>query len=159
VFGLEGDIDWSNMRGSFTNVACPAGCETKNNWFSTVRGRLGYAAGRVMPYVTGGLAVGDIETKVGGLPAPAPPAPAGPSAAVSRQRCSATSPASSNISMPISAASAAARRRAAHRPTSTSAPTSCAPASTCASDRRVRATSITAHQVQPNGGPVQSRFI
>ena len=30
VFGLEGDIDWSNIKGDFTNAACPTGCETKN---------------------------------------------------------------------------------------------------------------------------------
>ena len=61
VFGLEGDIDWSDMKGNFTNAACPTGCETKNTWLGTVRGRFGYAMDRVMPYVTGGLAVGDIQ--------------------------------------------------------------------------------------------------
>ncbi len=67
VLGLEGDVDWSNLRGSFTNIACPLGCETRNSWLATVRGRLGYAFDRVMPYVTGGLAVGDIRTTVGGF--------------------------------------------------------------------------------------------
>jgi outer membrane immunogenic protein len=67
VFGLEGDIDWSDMRGSFTNAACPLGCETRNNWLGTVRGRIGYAFNRVMPYVTGGLAVGDIEANPAGF--------------------------------------------------------------------------------------------
>jgi outer membrane immunogenic protein len=67
VFGLEGDIDWSDLRGSFTNAACPSGCETRNNWLGTVRGRVGYAFDRVMPYVTGGLAVGDIEANQGGF--------------------------------------------------------------------------------------------
>jgi outer membrane immunogenic protein len=76
VFGLEGDIDWTNIKATFANVACPTGCETKNTWLGTVRGRVGYAWDRVMPYVTGGLAVGDVranqlgfggvsETKVG----------------------------------------------------------------------------------------------
>ena len=68
VFGIEGDIDWSNLRGSFASVACPAGCETRNNWLGTVRGRFGYAFDRFMPYVTGGLAVGDIKANVTGLP-------------------------------------------------------------------------------------------
>jgi outer membrane immunogenic protein len=70
VFGLEGDIDWSNIKGSFTNAACPVGCETKNTWLGTVRGRLGYAVDRVMPYFTGGLAVGDVRatpTGFGGM--------------------------------------------------------------------------------------------
>lgn len=61
VFGLEGDIDWTNIKSTFTNINCPFGCETKNTWLGTVRGRVGYAWDRVMPYVTGGLAVGDVQ--------------------------------------------------------------------------------------------------
>jgi len=67
VFGLEGDIDWTNIKGSFVNAACPTGCQTQNNWLGTVRGRVGYAWDRVMPYITGGLAVGDIEATQAGL--------------------------------------------------------------------------------------------
>lgn len=61
VFGLEGDLDWTNIRGSTNAAACAGTCETKNNWLGTVRGRIGYAFDRVMPYITGGLAVGDIK--------------------------------------------------------------------------------------------------
>lgn len=65
VVGLEGDIDWSNIRGS---TPCGAtSCETRNDWLGTVRGRFGYAMDRFMPYVTGGLAVGNIKTSVTGL--------------------------------------------------------------------------------------------
>jgi len=67
VLGLEGDIDWSSMRGS---SACAfTSCETRNDWLGTVRGRVGYVGfwDRVMPYVTGGLAVGNIKTSVAGL--------------------------------------------------------------------------------------------
>ncbi|MEW6449437.1 MAG: outer membrane protein [Pseudomonadota bacterium] len=60
VVGLEGDIDWVNIRGSYSNALC-ASCETKSSWLATVRGRLGYSLDRVMPYITGGLAVGDIQ--------------------------------------------------------------------------------------------------
>lgn len=67
VLGLEGDIAYSDMRGSFTNAVCPAGCETRNEWLATARGRLGYAIDRVMPYVTGGLAVGDIQANPTGF--------------------------------------------------------------------------------------------
>jgi outer membrane immunogenic protein len=68
VFGLEGDIDWTNIRGSFTNLACPAGCETRNSYFGTVRGRIGYAGwGNLLPYVTGGLAFGDIQANRAGF--------------------------------------------------------------------------------------------
>jgi outer membrane immunogenic protein len=65
VFGLEGDVDWSGLRRDGSCAAFP--CEAQNNWLSTVRGRVGYALGRVMPYVTGGLAFGDIKTSVAGI--------------------------------------------------------------------------------------------
>lgn len=61
VFGVEGDIDYADISGSGSSAACPFGCRTKDSWLSTVRGRLGYAAGRFMPYVTGGAAFGDIR--------------------------------------------------------------------------------------------------
>jgi outer membrane immunogenic protein len=68
VLGIEGDIDWSNMHGSTSNGICTfANCETRNSWLSTVRGRLGYAFDRFMPYVTGGAAFGDIKTTAFGL--------------------------------------------------------------------------------------------
>ncbi len=68
VFGIEGDIDWSNIRGSTSNGICAGtNCETRNSWLSTVRGRLGYAADRFMPYVTGGAAFGDIKATPAGF--------------------------------------------------------------------------------------------
>jgi len=67
VFGVEGDIDLTDISGS-ANTSCPAGCKTSNTWLSTVRGRLGYAADRFMPYVTGGAAFGDIRAFTPGLP-------------------------------------------------------------------------------------------
>jgi outer membrane immunogenic protein len=66
VFGLEGDGDWSGLKGS-TNTGCPAGCQTRSDWLATARGRLGFAADRLMPYVTGGLAVGDIKATTPGF--------------------------------------------------------------------------------------------
>ncbi len=67
VFGLEADIDWVDIKGSFTNAACPTGCETKNTWLGTARGRLGYAFDRVMPYVTGGAAFGQVKATQAGI--------------------------------------------------------------------------------------------
>jgi outer membrane immunogenic protein len=67
VFGLEGDIDWSNISGS-TNVLCPLGCTTRNDWLGTARGRVGYAFDRIMPYLTGGLAFGNIKAATPFLP-------------------------------------------------------------------------------------------
>jgi outer membrane immunogenic protein len=68
VFGLEGDIDWSSVRGS-SNCGLGGGfsCETRNDYLATVRGRLGYAFDRFMPYVTGGVAIGNIKASVAGL--------------------------------------------------------------------------------------------
>jgi outer membrane immunogenic protein len=66
VVGIEGDIDWANINGT-TNTGCPAGCKTSDNWLSTVRGRLGYAADRFMPYITGGVAFGDIKATTPGF--------------------------------------------------------------------------------------------
>lgn len=59
VYGLEGDMDWSNMRDRDTAL--------RNDWLGTVRGRLGYAIDRFMPYVTGGAAFGNIRTPVDAL--------------------------------------------------------------------------------------------
>jgi outer membrane immunogenic protein len=62
VWGLEGDIDYSWMRGSVTNAAIGCfGCETRNRWLATGRGRIGYAWDRFLPYITGGVAFGDIK--------------------------------------------------------------------------------------------------
>ena len=67
VLGLEGDVDWSNLSGTSGSTLCP-GCSTSDSWLSTVRGRAGYAIDRWLPYVTAGLAVGDIGATVPGLP-------------------------------------------------------------------------------------------
>jgi outer membrane immunogenic protein len=66
VFGVEGDGDWSNNRGS---AVCAVGviCETRNDWLATGRGRVGYAFDRFLPFVTGGLAVGNIKSSATGL--------------------------------------------------------------------------------------------
>jgi outer membrane immunogenic protein len=66
VFGLEGDAAWADIRG---NAVCGAGvtCSVRSDFLATVRGRLGYAFDRFMPYVTGGLAVGNIRTGVTGF--------------------------------------------------------------------------------------------
>lgn len=60
VWGLEGDYDWSGMKG---DEACGAGtCETKNDWFATARARLGYAGwNNWLPYLTGGAAFGNVK--------------------------------------------------------------------------------------------------
>jgi outer membrane immunogenic protein len=65
VYGLETDFNGAWNKG--TNGAGPPclGCETGLVYFGTLRGRLGYAVGQALPYVTGGLAYGAVRT---GLP-------------------------------------------------------------------------------------------
>ena len=67
VVGIEGDIGWSGIRGS-TTALCPAGCDTRNHWLATARGRVGYSFDRFLPYLTAGLAFGDINATTPGFP-------------------------------------------------------------------------------------------
>jgi outer membrane immunogenic protein len=75
VFGLETDIDWTDINGSigggcFANNV-PGGafssCQTSNNWLGTVRGRIGYAADRILFYGTAGGAYGDVKATAFGV--------------------------------------------------------------------------------------------
>lgn len=73
VLGLEGDLqgstikDTATVNGPFALVGggtSPAGSwsiSEQLNWFTTVRGRLGFAADRALFYVTGGFAAGEVE--------------------------------------------------------------------------------------------------
>src|SRR5580704_1908537 len=60
--------DWTGFYiGVNGGAACGRGfatCQTQNDWLGTARGRLGYAFDRFLPYVTGGLAAGDIKANV-----------------------------------------------------------------------------------------------
>lgn len=66
VYGIEGDVDYSWMRAAAGPGAPCSGCEVRNHYLATVRGRLGYAMDRWLPYVTGGAAFGDIQTSTPG---------------------------------------------------------------------------------------------
>ena len=59
VLGVEGDWDWSGVKGSAPNIGVNAGFTdtTTQNWIATARGRLGYAWDRWMIFGTGGLAM------------------------------------------------------------------------------------------------------
>jgi outer membrane immunogenic protein len=67
VLGFESDFDWSNISGSTSSLGCAAGCSVQNNWLGTARGRVGYAFGHWLPYVTGGLAVGNVNATAAGF--------------------------------------------------------------------------------------------
>jgi outer membrane immunogenic protein len=57
VLGLETDFQGSGQRGD-GGVPGVATFTNRLDWFGTVRGRLGYAFDRWLPYVTGGWAYG-----------------------------------------------------------------------------------------------------
>ena len=78
VLGVETDMQWSEIRASHqatTSSSAAALFGNANignnlNWFGTTRLRLGYSFGRLLPYVTGGVAYGEVaangEQFVGG---------------------------------------------------------------------------------------------
>ena len=64
VWGLEGDLDYSWIKGTDTGgtgVCAAPGCETRNTYLATGRGRIGFAADRWLPYLTGGAALGGLK--------------------------------------------------------------------------------------------------
>lgn len=61
VLGIEGDFQWSGQKKSDTfgcglGIGCTANETVKVPWFGTARGRIGFAADRVLFYATGGAA-------------------------------------------------------------------------------------------------------
>lgn len=70
MFGLEGDLQYSDERGR-ADVCLVAGCAVgtglltanyKLDWFGTVRGRVGFLpTDRILLYATGGLAYGQLS--------------------------------------------------------------------------------------------------
>jgi outer membrane immunogenic protein len=71
VFGLETDLDGTGVNGGTTfdsldstGAANAAQVQSKIDYLGTLRGRVGKAMfdGRFLPYVTGGLAYGDVNT-------------------------------------------------------------------------------------------------
>ena len=63
VFGLEGDIDWSGIRGS-SGAINGVNYQDYLHWIGTVRGRVGIAFDRFLPFVTGGAAFGGSKDSI-----------------------------------------------------------------------------------------------
>jgi outer membrane immunogenic protein len=66
VYGVEGDFTLTDMNKYEVNPSGPApcyedGCDVRVDWYGTLRGRLGYSFNSVMPFITGGLAVGRVK--------------------------------------------------------------------------------------------------
>src|SRR5882672_11121274 len=71
VFGIEGDVNFMNLKRSRSFSFTPRGGEetvgalaARLQWLTTVRGRLGFAWDRSLLYATGGLAVGGVKSSV-----------------------------------------------------------------------------------------------
>jgi outer membrane immunogenic protein len=72
VFGIEGDASWANIdprgRDAVVFPDCTAGglgvCGAKLESLETIRARLGYSAGNVLVYATGGGAFGEIKSSI-----------------------------------------------------------------------------------------------
>jgi outer membrane immunogenic protein len=66
VVGAEADLDWSGLKSTLVTPACTPGCQVKNPWLSTIRLRIGWGFETVMPYVTGGVALGELSGSIVG---------------------------------------------------------------------------------------------
>jgi outer membrane immunogenic protein len=66
VWGIEADLDWADVKSSDACLLVLT-CDTKNSYLGTIRGRIGYAFDRWLPYFTGGGAYGDINASIPGL--------------------------------------------------------------------------------------------
>jgi outer membrane immunogenic protein len=75
VLGLEADIQATDLNGRFNNNATfslspglsadlNSQISMRTDWYATVRGRLGYSFGALMPYVTGGLAITQVKATI-----------------------------------------------------------------------------------------------
>lgn len=70
VIGLDADIAWIN-NSTKSNKNVPVGeyysegyyNKVEQDWLAAVRGRLGYAYNRFLPYIAGGVAFTDVEYK------------------------------------------------------------------------------------------------
>ena len=76
VVGVEGDYALANIAGGSSTCGAtspvPHGCATRVDSVGTLRGRIGYAIGATgnwLPYVTGGVAVGELKASDSLFPA------------------------------------------------------------------------------------------
>lgn len=61
VVGYESDIQYSDVRSRESNGFAFGAAGNRLDWFGTERLRFGYALGRFLPYVTGGLSYGKVS--------------------------------------------------------------------------------------------------
>jgi outer membrane immunogenic protein len=64
VMGVEADFNYLGFHEDQAFAVPVASIDLKENWFGTVRGRLGFAADNLLFYGTGGLAYGNAKAEV-----------------------------------------------------------------------------------------------
>ncbi len=68
VIGVEADASLAGIdgsSGSTVTFGCAGVCATEIDFLATIRGRLGYSMGYFLPFVTGGLAIANIDGSIG----------------------------------------------------------------------------------------------
>lgn len=66
VVGLEGDLDRAKITGTSATFVPGVDYSSYLQWLGTVRGRVGVSFDRFLPYVTGGLAIGNVKGTING---------------------------------------------------------------------------------------------
>ena len=64
VYGIDMDSAFGNLEGTTSPANICASCTTEINWLSTFRGRVGVAMDNVLPFVTAGVAYGEVEVNI-----------------------------------------------------------------------------------------------
>ncbi len=68
ILGVDGDFSYDNLKKSISafdsDLNMNASAESKLQWSSAVRGRVGYAVDRFLPYIAGGVAFGNVKNTV-----------------------------------------------------------------------------------------------
>ncbi len=68
ILGADGDFNYGNLKKSHSefdpDLEEKISLESKLQWSGAVRGRVGYAIDRFMPYIAGGVAFGNVKTSL-----------------------------------------------------------------------------------------------
>ena len=73
VLGIDGDVTYNNLKDSYsvTDAFGTDSLESKLRWSGAVRARAGYAVDRFLPYISGGVAFGQVKNTLSSTVVPA----------------------------------------------------------------------------------------